>query len=160
MLINFDKLSDNAKIWIYQSDRKFYKEEIPLIINKIESFLNNWENNGNPIEASYLFKYDRFIILAANPMDESLSTKTIDNSVAFILNLQAEFNVELLDRLNVCFKQGEFVQYKDVLTFKKLIKNKSISSKTIVFNNLINIKEELENNWEIPITESWHNRFL
>jgi hypothetical protein len=41
-----------------------------------------------------------------------------------------------------------------------LVIKKAVSDKTIVFNNLINIKEELENNWEIPITESWHNRFL
>jgi hypothetical protein len=52
------------------------------------------------------------------------------------------------------------VQYKDLKDFQKLLKKKAVSEKTIVFNNLINTKEELENNWEIPITESWHNRFL
>jgi len=160
MLLNFDDIIDTAKIWIYQSDRKFYKEEISKINEKIEYFLHQWEHNGSPIKSSYSIKYERFIILAANPSDEFLSTEAIDASVTFILNLQTEFNIELLDKLNVCFKQGEFVQYKDVLTFKKLIKSKSISSKTIVFNNLINTKEELEYNWEIPITESWHNRFL
>jgi len=29
-----------------------------------------------------------------------------------------------------------------------------------VFNNLIQTKDELENYWEIPITDSWYNRFL
>lgn len=160
MLVEFEKLPDNSKIWIYQSDRKFYAEEIPEITTKIETFLNQWTSNGNTIDASYQFKYNRFIILVASSSDEVLSIKAIDNSVAFILNLQATYNVELLDKLNVCFKQGEFVQYKDVKTFRKLLKSRSISAKTIVFNNLINTKEELEDNWEIPITDSWHSRFL
>ena len=160
MLVNFDALLDNAKIWVYQSNRKFYTDEVPKIIRDLEKFLDQWKNNGNAIEASYLFKYDRFIILGVNPSNESLSVEAIDSSVAFILDLQAEFNVELLDKLNVCFKQGEFVQYKDLLTFKKLVKSKSITAKTIVFNNLINTKVELEDNWEIPISESWHNRFF
>ncbi len=160
MLVDFEKLPDNSKIWIYQSDRKFYSKEIPEITTKIELFLNQWTNNGNILEASYWFKYDRFIILAVKPSEEILSIEAIDSSVAFILDLQTTYNVELLDKLNVCFKQGEFVQYKDVKTFRKLLKSKSVTAKTIVFNNLINTKEELEDNWEIPITESWHSRFL
>ena len=160
MLVEFDKLNDTAKIWIYQSSRKFYTEEVPEIKSKIETFLNQWMNNGSALETAYKFNYDRFIILAVNPPNEPLSVETIDNSVSFILDLQTEYKVELLDKLNVCFKQGEFVQYKDVKIFRKLLKNKSISSKTIVFNNLINTKEELTDNWEIPITESWHSRFI
>ena len=156
----FNQLPETSKIWIYQSDRKFYTDEVPEIITKIETFLNQWTSNGNILEASYLFKYNRFIILAMSHSDEVLSIEAIDNSVAFILDLQAAYNVELLDKLNVCFKQGEFVQYKDVKTFRKLLKIRSISAKTIVFNNLINTKEELEDNWEIPIADSWHSRFL
>lgn len=160
MLVEFDKLPNTSKLWIYQSDRKFYIEEVPDIRQKIEDFLKNWTNNDTIIEASYIMKYDRFIILGANDIQYPLTINAIDASVRFIIGLQNEYNIELLDKLNVSFKQGEFVQYKDLKTFKKLLKNNSISAKTIVFNNLINTKEELEDNWEIPITESWHNRFL
>ncbi len=62
--------------------------------------------------------------------------------------------------MNVCFKQGEFIQYKDVKEFKTLLKKKSVSAKTVVFDNLVQTKGELENYWEVPITESWYNRFL
>lgn len=160
MYIPFEQLSDNAKIWIYQSDRKLYEEEIPEIVLKLKTFIENWKNNQSSLTASYQIKYNRFIILGTDKPDTPLTIEAIDESVRLILKLQSELNVELLDKLNVCFKQGEFVQYKDVKTFQKLIKNKSISKNTIVFNNLINIKEELEEHWEIPITESWHNRFF
>lgn len=160
MLVDFNSLPDNSKIWIYQSNRKFYPQELDTIKNKIETFLNQWTNNNESIQASYQIKYDRFILFAVDATNISLSVNAIDQSVSFIIELQGIYSVELLDKLNVSFKQGEHVQYKDLKTFQKLVKSKSVSPKTIVFNNLINTKEELENNWEIPITESWHNRFI
>ena len=160
MLVDFDTLPENSKIWIYQSDRKFYPQEIEEINKKAEAFLSNWSQDDKGISASYQIKYNRFIIFAADTSNISLSIESIDASVMFIINLQNEYKIELLDKLNVCFKQGEFVQYQELKTFQKLIKSKSISAKTIVFNNLINTKEELDDSWEIPITESWHNRFI
>lgn len=160
MFVDFEKLPETSKIWIYQSDRKFYPNEIEGLKNKLEGFLSSWNDNGIDIIASYQLKYNRFIILAVDETIDSITVNAIDDSVRFILQLQLDYEVELLDKLNVCFKQGEFVQYKEVKEFKKLIKSKSISEKTIVFNNLINTKGELASDWEIPITESWHNRFL
>lgn len=160
MYVDFNELPDNSKIWIYQSNRKFYPQELESIHNKIEEFLNQWSNNTLSLQASYQIKYNRFIVFAVDATDITLSTAAIDQSVTFIIELQNLYNIELLDKLNVCFKQGEHVQYKDLKSFQKLLKNKSVSPKTIVFNNLINTKEELENNWEIPITESWHSRFI
>ena len=160
MLVDFDQLPDTSKIWIYQSDRKFYPQEIDEIKQNIEIFLNGWKNKGEDLKASYQIKYNRFIIIAVDTTDISLTVESIDASVMFMIQLQETYTVELLDKLNVSFKQGEFVQYKELKAFQKLIKSKSISAKTIVFNNLINTKEELESDWEIPITESWHSRFL
>ncbi|PCI11854.1 MAG: ABC transporter ATPase [Flavobacteriaceae bacterium] len=160
MFVDFEKLPDTSKIWMYQSDRKFYPNEIEGLKHKIEGFLSSWNDNGSDIISSYQFRYNRFIILAVDQTIDPITVNAIDDSVRFILQLQTDYKVALLDKLNVCFKQGDFVQYKDLKAFKKLIKSKSVSEKTIVFNNLINTKEELEADWEIPITESWHNRFL
>lgn len=160
MFVDFEKLPNDSKIWIYQSSRKFYPNQLEEITQKIEGFLTSWNDNGAEIIASYQLKYNRFIIIAVDQTLERLSVSAIDDSVMFILSLQATYEVELLDKLNVSFKQGEYVQYKDLKEFQKLVKKKAVSEKTIVFNNLINTIGELENNWEVPITESWHNRFL
>jgi hypothetical protein len=52
------------------------------------------------------------------------------------------------------------VQYKELKDFKKLLKNKAVTAKTIIFDNLINNKEDLENYWELAIEDSWYNRYL
>ena len=85
---------------------------------------------------------------------------SIDSSVRFIQELEKQYSISLLDKMNVSYRHGEFIAYKPLIEFKKMIKNRSISKNTIVFNNLINNKSEFLNNWEVPIEESWHNRFF
>ncbi len=160
MLVEFDTLSDDAKIWIYPSSRKFYKEEIVEIEGLVKNFVTNWKSEDSSFKASFELKYDRFIVLAAEDTEAPLRSSEIDESVAFMISLQSTYDVILIDRLNVCFKQGEFVQYKDLKEFKKLIKNKSVSKKSIIFDNLISNLADYKEFWEIPITDSWYNRFL
>lgn len=155
MIVKNNILPDISKIFIYPSNRKFYTNEFPVILKKTETFLNNFEG----IDSFFEIKYQRFIIIIIS--DETpLSLDQNDELVTFILSLEQEFKVSLLDKVNVCFKQGEFVQLKEIPKFKKLIKSKSVSKKTIVFDNLINTKLDYENYWEMPAGSSWISHFF
>ena len=159
MFVDSKLLSEEAKVWIYPSSRKFYPQELDEVHKKIKTFVENWKSDKENFKASYELLYDRFIVFYAEE-NEVIENSDLDKQVGFILELQQCYEVELLDKMNVCFKQGEYVQYKEVKEFKKMLKNKSVSPKTIVFDNLIQTKYDLENYWEVPITESWYNRFL
>ena len=160
MLVDYEALPEDAKVWIYPSNRKFYTEEIAEVEGKMKQFVENWKSDDENFNASYRFLYNRFIILIADDITTPLLTTDIDASVQFILQLQQDYKVELLDKMNVCFKQGEYVQYKELKDFKKLVKNKAVTAKTIIFDNLISTKEDLESFWEVAIEDSWYNRFL
>lgn len=160
MLTDYHTLSGESKVWVYPSSRKFYKEEIEGLEEKIKLFVDSWKKEDVDFKSSYQFLYNRFIIIAAEDEKVTITNQDMDRLVGFILELQNDYEIELLDRMNVCFKQGEYVQYKELKEFKKLLKNKSVSEKTIVFDNLIQSKGELEEFWEVPIAESWYNRFL
>ena len=159
MFIESSALSDEARVWVYPASRKFYAQEVDEIINKLHSFVSSWKKSSMDFRASFELKYNRFIIFFAEN-NIQLTNNDIDEQVAFILTLQNEYKLDLLDKMNVCFKQGEFVQYKEIKAFKKLLKEKAVSPKTIVFDNLVQSKYDFENYWEVPITDSWYNRFL
>lgn len=160
MLVDFNTLPEESRIWIYQANRSFTDEEITEIESKLDTFISNWTAHGTDLQSGYLIKYKRFIVLAIN---QSLSTATgcsIDASVHFIQQLEKDYNVDLMDKMNVSYKQGEFIAYKTLLDFKKMAKDKAVSKNTIVFNNLVNTIMEFNENWEVPASESWHSRFL
>ncbi len=150
MLVDYNLLSETSKIYIYPSSRKFYTDEFPVVKGKVEKYLKEF----SMVDSFFEIKYQRFIIIFISDKTP-LSIEQNDELISFILSLEKEFKVTLLDKVNVCFKQGEYVQIKEISDFKKLIKNRGVSKKTIVLDNLINTKEEYENYWEMPAESSW-----
>ncbi|WP_296634146.1 ABC transporter ATPase [Polaribacter sp.] len=160
MFVDYSEISDDAKVWIYPSSRKFYNTEIEELESCIKSFVGNWQKDDENFKASYQFLYNRFIVFVVEYSENAISNAIVDASVSFILGLQETYKVQLLDKMNVCFKQGEFVQYKELKDFKKLLKNKALTGKSIIFDNLVNNNHDFKNFWEMPIEDSWYNRFL
>jgi hypothetical protein len=153
-------MSKDSRIWIYQSNRKFIASELEELNSKIVAFLNTWASHGSEMLCSYQVKYDRFIIIALDETKTSASGCSIDSCVHFIQGLEKTFEVLLLDKMNVAFKQGEYITYKSIQDFKKLVSNKSVSKKTIVYNNLVVDIDDFNLNWEVPASDSWHSRFF
>lgn len=160
MFVPFNELPDSARIWIYQSNHPFKEEDLPKLNKELEQFIHEWTVHGANLSASYEIKYNRFIIIGVDEDYAATSGCSVDASVHFIQKLEQDYKVDLLDKMNVIFKQGEFLAYKDLKDFKTMVKNRSVSPKTIVFNNLVNTKGEYKDYWEVPLEESWHKRFL
>ena len=160
MYVPFESLPPESRIWIYQSNRKFSDEEMVEIEKDLNEFLNNWSAHGAALEASYQLKYNRFIIIAVNQEVQAATGCSIDSSVAFIQSLEQRYDVDLLDKMNVTFKNGEHVAHKTLIDFKRMAKEKAVTANTIVFNNLVNTIEEWNDNWEVPAGDSWHSRFF
>lgn len=160
MYIPFKNLPEESRIWIYQSNRKFSDDEIAEIESDLKTFVDDWAAHGTSLEASFITKYNRFIILAVNQEAQQATGCSIDKSVEFIQSLEQKYKVDLLDKMNVTYKQGEFLTHKSLLDFKRMAKEKAVSANTIVFNNLVNTIEEWKENWEVPAEDSWHSRFF
>ena len=160
MIIDFKELPDDSKIWIYQSNRKLSDEEVEAISTKTEAFLEQWTAHGSDLEAGYEIRYNRFIVFGLNQENASASGCSIDSSVYFIQSLEKEYGLDLLDKMNVTFYNGEFIAHKSLADFKKMAKARSVSKNTVVFNNLVITKGDYLENWEVPAKDSWHSRFL
>lgn len=160
MLTEFKNLPNNSRVWVYQASRKLSDEEVVTLKPRTEKFLDSWTAHGSDLEAGFEVRYNRFIVLGLNQANASASGCSIDASVKFIQTLEKEFDIDLLDKMNVTFYNGEFIAHKSLSDFRKMAKARSVSANTVVFNNLVNTKAEYLENWEVPAKESWHNRFL
>lgn len=160
MYVPFNELPKSSRIWIYQSNRKLSDEEVATANELLTDFVENWVAHSTPLKASFQLKYNRFIILAVDQEYHSASGCSIDASVKIIQELEQKFGLDLLDKMNVTYKTGEFIAHKSLIDFKKMAKEKAVNANTIVFNNLVNTIEEFEEFWEVPAGESWHSRFF
>ena len=160
MFVNFDHLADSSKIWIYQSNREFTENEMQEINEMLESFIGSWKRHGDDLRASYLIKYNQFIVLAVDEDHNEVSGCSVDASTHLFKQIEQAYQVDLFNKLNTAFKDGENINIVSLADFQKYVKQQKINSNTTVFNNLIKTKKELSTAWEVDAENSWHSRYF
>ena len=160
MFTEYKNLPNNSRVWIYQSNREFTENEINFISEKAEDFINQWTRHGDDLKGSFTIKYNQFLVLAVDESFNNVSGCYIDSSVRFIKELENELQLDLMDKLNVTFKDNDNINLVKLFDFQKFAEENKVTADTIVFNNMVATKEDFENNWEIPAKDSWHKRFL
>jgi hypothetical protein len=160
MFTDYKNLPNNSRIWIYQSDREFSEKEIEFIAEKSEDFINQWTRHGDDLKGSFIIKYKQFLVFAVDESFNDVSGCSIDSSVRFVQQLQNELELDLMDKMNVSFKNDACINIVKLADFQRFAKERKITTETIVFNNMIYTKEDFEHNWEVPASQSWHKRFL
>ncbi|QOD60568.1 ABC transporter ATPase [Polaribacter haliotis] len=160
MFTEYKNLPNNSRVWIYQADREFTADEVTVISEKAENFINQWTRHGDDLKGSFTIKYDQFLVLAVDESFNNVSGCSIDSSVRFVQELEKELKVDLMNKMNVTFKDNEHINMVRLADFQQFAKEKKITSETIVFNNMVDTKQDFETLWEVPAKESWHKRFL
>ena len=160
MFVEFNSLPDSARVWVYQSDREFTEEEIIKINQKAVEFINGWTRHGDALKGSFTIEYNQFLILGLDETFNSASGCSIDSSVRFVKEIEETLNVDLMDKMNVSFKDGDNINIVKLPDFQKFAEDKKITEETIVFNNMVNTKLDVKTKWEVPAKDSWHSRFL
>jgi len=80
---------------------------------------------------------------------------SIDSSVRVIQQIEKEFKVEMFNWQNLAFVVKDRVQIIPRQQFNYALENNFITTDTLFFNNVVETKKELEENWLIPVSESW-----
>jgi hypothetical protein len=160
MFVEYKDLPKNSRVWVYQSDREFTPKEIAFISKNAEEFIEQWTRHGSDLKGSFTIKYNQFLVLAVDEGFNNVSGCSIDASVRFVQELEKALQVDMMDKMNISFKVGDHINIVKMNAFREFAKAKKIHADTLVFNNMVATKEELEEQWEVPAEQSWHKRFL
>jgi hypothetical protein len=150
------QFSENSRVWVYQSDRKLSDSEVEQLQNQLNNFAISWTAHNNQLKAKAEVRYNRFLILIVDESQAGASGCSIDKSVNFMKQVGEQYNINLLDRFNLAYRDGEEVRSAPRHDFEEMLKQKSIDTNTIVFNNMVQNLNELQTKWEVPFKDSWH----
>lgn len=156
--MNYKELPGDTRLWIYQCDRKLSDSEIEAIKEQGDNFIDNWAAHGEKLQAAFEILHSQFLIIFADEDEAKASGCSIDRSLHFIKNLEQEYSISLLNRTLVAYiVDGE----DEIVTlpqeeFVGLVAQGTLNENTIVFNNLVTTKQDLETKWQVPIKKSWH----
>lgn len=159
-MADIGKMAAHSRVWVYQSNREFTRDEAGQIEAQLATFTQGWAAHGNQLAASAELRYRRFIILAVDEQQAGASGCSIDSSVRFIKSLEIEYKIDLMNRMLFATKEDDKVHAYTRAAFEDAIEKGRLTTNTIVFNNLVKDKAELDSRWEIPLASSWHASFF
>ncbi|MGB0391923.1 MAG: ABC transporter ATPase [Salibacteraceae bacterium] len=154
-------LPDHSRVWIYTANRELTANEVNLMNQKGSAFVQSWKVHGTPLQAGFEIVYNRFIIIAVNENVAGASGCSIDSSVGLMKQFESEFNIVLLDKMNLGYHgDNNSVEVLSMMEFQNKLDQGGIHSETIVFNNLVETLGEVRTLWEVPLKNSWHKQLL
>lgn len=159
-----EDFDNNSKVWIYQSNRLFGMSEVFELETMLEEFVASWKSHGAAVKGYVNLFYGQFIILMADETSCTVGGCSTDSSVRLIKQIEQSFKVDMFNRQTLAFIVKDKVQMLPITQMNYAIDNGFITDETLYFNNLVATKEDLINNWIIPINQSWLinkiNKFL
>jgi hypothetical protein len=145
----------NSKVWVYQANRLFFISEALEIEDMLNDFLRKWNSHGTPVKGYANLLFGQFLIFMADETATGVSGCSTDSSVKVVKEIENRFSVNMFDRQTLAFVVKDKIQVLPLSQLKYAIENNFIQPDTLYFNNLVKNKEELLNNWMIPVKDSW-----
>jgi hypothetical protein len=150
-----EEMDGSSRVWIYQSSRLFTISEVFQIEKKLDEFVDKWNSHGSPVKGYGNLFFGQFIVLMADETASGVSGCSTDSSMRLIKEIENIFSVQLFDRQLLAFFIKDKVQLLPLSQLPFGVTNGFILPDTLYFNNTVATKTELENNWIIPVKNSW-----
>jgi len=156
----YDNLSPQSRVWIYQSNRPLSEEETNALNIELADFAASWTSHNQQLHSFAKVYHQHFIVLMVDETQAGASGCSIDKSVHFIQRLQQKHNLNLMDRMCFAYRAGTDIKLASAAEFNALFAAGEINKDSQVFDNLIKTKADLETEWEKKLADSWHMRFV
>jgi hypothetical protein len=147
------------RVWTYIISRELSETERKQILEEGTKFVGQWTAHEARLTASFEVFRDKIIIVKVNEQVNSASGCSIDKLTRFIKETEKNFDVGLLNRLLVAYKDNEKINVTHSTEIPHLLASGKINENTIVFNTSVSNEDELKH-WELPLKSTWLNKFL
>lgn len=151
----FTELHGDGRVWIYTSNRPLTQAEQAEIKAKVNSFCADWAAHGSALKSQFDIFHDHFLVLAVDEDFEAASGCSIDSSVAVFRELDANYHLDLFNRLNLAFLIADHVHLIKLAELNTAHQQGLISNESILIDNTISSLKQLRNDWKKPLSESW-----
>jgi hypothetical protein len=150
----------DAKIWMFTSDKPFDADQELAIQSDMDDFCAHWESHGMKLKAMGFILYSRIIVLVVDESFHSISGCSVDNSVAFLKNLENKYRISLFDRLmQTAYLEGNW-KTLPTAAWSKLYKENRISHETVFIDTLVGNLNDLMMHVEKKLGDFWLKRII
>jgi len=114
-----------------------------------------WTAHQMPLKAATQIRFNRFIIFYVDETSTEISGCGIDKSVNLMKQIQQQLSVDFFNRMQIAYQINDEIKTFLLSDAKKLFAEKVITADTIIYNNLVSTKHELDTEWQQQLADSW-----
>jgi hypothetical protein len=149
----------NGRVWTYVIEKPLSTEQLGLLKQKGDAFVKGWTAHDLQLHASFDILHDRIIIVKVNENVQEASGCSIDKLTRFISGVGAEFGVDLMNRLNVAYRDRGGVAIAPLAAVREKLRAGELTAETMVLDTTVSNDRELQE-MEKPLGRSWLAKFL
>ena len=153
--MSYESFSPQSRVWIYQSERPFTEIEKDEINRQVATFAKQWTAHNHQLKAWGGIVEDNILVLMVDETQAGASGCSIDTSVHFVQEMQNHYKTDFFNRLLVTYQDNSNWKTASIDEVESAYQSGAVSEDTLVINTLVQTKAEMEQNFRIPLKETW-----
>lgn len=153
-------LPADARVWIYKSADPITAEQAEALAREAGAFTEKWKSHGESINGVLEVIHDHFLVVGAANLDARLCGGAIDASTRFIRRMEEGLGLKLTDRMVVLYEKDGGIASCHASELESLVKSGELTGDTIVYNDLVERKGDLDARFRAPLRDTWMARYL
>ena len=156
MLVPFESLPPESRIWIFASERALEGEDAQQLLDEADTFLSDWRAHGEPLRSARQWTEDRFLVIGVDPTTSNASGCSIDGLFRAFHALEDELSTRLVAGGRIFYRDAQGVARSATRReFEQLSVQGVVGAETPVFDTSLTSANELRRGFERPAGETW-----
>jgi hypothetical protein len=143
-----------VQVWIYRSIKKLSPEQENDIDKMAGDFIAQWAAHGKSLAADFDILHGHYLIFFVDSSVAEATGCSIDASVHLIREIEAKYQLGLLDRMQIGFLKNNEVEFHHFNEIKSEIAAGKIKETDLVFNAMLSNKKEFDEGFLLPLSQS------
>lgn len=158
---SFDELPDDARVWVFASDRPLKSDDARTLLEAVDEFLRNWKAHGTPLRSAREWKDDRFLAIGVDPTVEQASGCSIDGLFRGLQVLEPSLGTRLVAGGRVFYQDADgHPQLATRAELPSLGARGILTERTAVFDTSITDAGAWRDRFVRPARDTWVGSLL
>ncbi|MFN5237406.1 MAG: hypothetical protein ACK5FV_09590 [Bacteroidota bacterium] len=160
-IASLQDFSPDSRVWVYQSDRALDSDECTRVNQALDTFCRQWTAHNLQLKAVAEVVEGRYIILMVDETRAGASGCSIDKSVHFLDDLGRAVGADFFERMRFGWlDENGVLRTADKRGLNEAYTGRQIGDDTLMVNTLVQNRRELQENWLLPLSRSWHKKMV
>lgn len=154
--VAFNQLPDNARVWVFASDRPLNSAEAAMLLEDVDRFLDQWKAHGAPLRSARAWRDDRFLAVGVDPTAEQASGCSIDGLFRGLQQLERRLATGLVAGGRVFYRDANGVARMALRQDVSALSGKgAITESSSVFDTTVTDARAWRERFERPARDTW-----